>query len=111
MNITYQEIEIKINVFFSEKQVRATTAHLDAEIKRALTRGFNAHTPEPMWVKECESAIQNAHLTIGTNVNWLKNEPEISQYIINKVKSRLPMGVDKIELMSLKEERHIYGNV
>jgi len=106
----YQEIDIKINVLFSEKQVRDTTARLDAEIKDSLNLEFDENTPEPMWVKEIESAIQNAHIRLGTSVDARKNEPEISQYIINKVKKMLPMGVDKIELISLREEAEIYGN-
>lgn len=109
-DIMYQEIDIKINVIFSQAQIRATAAHLDAEIKNALRVDFDARNPEPMEVVEMHSAIQNAHLRITTSVDARKNEPEISQYIMNKVIKKLPMGVAKIELMSLREEAEIYGN-
>jgi hypothetical protein len=109
--ITYQEIDIRLNVIFSQAQVRPTAAHLDAEIKRALTVDFDEKfRPEPMTVTEIESAIQNVHLRITTSVDWTKDEPEISRYIMSKVRVMLPMGVLKIELISIREEAEIYGN-
>ena len=98
-------------MIFSQPQVRTTTAHLDAEIKRALTVDFDErYSPEPMTVKEIESAIQNVHLRITTSVDWTKNEPEISRYIMSKVREMLPMGVLTIELLSIREEAEIYGS-
>jgi len=108
--ITYQEIDIKINVMFSQPQVRRMTYELDQEIKQALNREFNKITPEPMTVEELESSMQNAHIRICTSVDWTLNEPAISQYIINKVIRRLPMGVASVELISIIEEAEIYGN-
>ena len=109
--ITYQEIDIRLNVIFSQAQVKPTTAQLDAEIKQALTVGFDeSFQTEPMVVTEIESAIQNVHLRITTSVDCTKDELEISRYIMNKVKEMLPMGVVKIELLSIREEAEIYGN-
>ena len=108
--ITYQEIDIKLNVIFLQRQIRSGTSVLDAEIKEFLRRDFNPHTPEPMEATEVESAMDNAHIRITTSVDWTMNEPQISQYIMNKVVKMFPWGVAKIELISIREEAEIYGN-
>jgi len=109
-DIMYQEIDIKLNLIFSKPQVRGIADSLDTEIKRSLNEDFYADNPEPMWVKEIESSMNNVHIRIGTSVDARKNEPEISQYIINKIKKRLNFGVVSAEVLGLREEAEIYGN-
>ena len=108
--ISYQEIDIKINIIFLERQVRSSTAHLDAELQRHLNRTF-PETQEPMRVEEIESAINNAHIRITTSVDMSKDEFEIRCIISKKIRERLPMGIAMIEVLSLREEAEIYGNV
>jgi hypothetical protein len=109
MKKTYQEIDIKINVLFLEKQLRRSPKHLEVEIQRALRVNFNHANPEPMEVTEIETSMTNAHIRITTSVDWTLNEVAISNYIIKKVKSRLRIGVAEVELIFMREEAEIYA--
>ena len=97
-----QEIDIKLNVIFLQRQVRESNSELNVEIEFHL---------RSMKIVELESSINNMHIRFTTSIDAKHDEPEISRIIGNKIKDLLPWGVLKIETLSLKEEAEIYGNI
>jgi len=97
-----QEIDIKLNVIFLQRQVRNLESELNTEIEFHL---------RSMKITELESSINNMHIRITTSIDAKYDEPEISRIIGNKIKELLPWGVVKIETLAIREEAEIYGNV
>jgi rRNA maturation protein Rpf1 len=110
MENMHQEIDIKLNVIFLQKQIRDTNSQLNLEIQRSLNREFS-ETEHCMIVTEILSSMTNVHLRITASVNASLDSHGIISVIKMIVKERLKMGVSKIEVLSLREEAEIYGNV
>jgi len=111
-DIMYQEIDIKLNVTFLQRQLRTNSSYLDTEIKGFLRVEFDEYfVPEPMAVTEVKSSMTNAHIRLTTSVDARKTDKEIRQYIIRKVIDRFRWGIADIEVMFMREEAEIYGNV
>ena len=109
--IMYQEIDVKLNVRFSESQVRSQTAILDAEIKSNIQkRNESLREVNPMEVTSIESSMTNTHIRITTSVDARLGKQGIIAQIRYRVRDLLPWGVVDIEVLSLREEAEIYGN-
>jgi len=108
--ILYQEILMEINVTFSEWQSNYPKGKLEKHIVERLHIEFTPHEPEPMDAEEVNATNEKAYIKIRAAVNWFKDEPDISNFLIKRVKKLLPMEVSSVELISLKEEAEIYGN-
>jgi hypothetical protein len=107
----YQEIDIKLNVFFATPQIRNFTHILDNDIKFHLhSRNDYSFEPNPIEITELESSITNMHIRLTTSINAKYDKNLILKVINNKIKQLLPWGISKIEALSLREEAEIYGN-
>jgi hypothetical protein len=108
--VLYQEIEIVVKVVFEKVQSLYPKGRLENWIKEYL---FIKYVPnfqeEPQSVEEVEATSEYAIIKISTNIDWRKNEPDISNYVIGRVKKKLPMKYKSIQLISIKEEAEIYA--
>lgn len=108
----HQEIDITLNLIFSQPQIREGLGRLDSELKPQLEieNGY-LNQEEPIIVEYIETSIQNAFVRLTTSVNAEKCKKEISSHIKNRVKRLLNIGLSSIEVLAIREEAEIYGNV
>lgn len=102
-----QEIDIKINCIFLNKQIRKGSEELEKELINCIE---NNNVDEPIKVTEIETSMKNFHVRLTTSVNADKTKEQIGQYIIEKIKLKLPMWIVKGDVISLREEAEIYEN-